>query len=121
VAVLIPALPLAALALLLVMDAGVPVMFVGVQIAALLSYALAASLGAGTGRVVPIERLVLRLSSEVWSWVDLRIIDRTVNGIAVVVRAWSAMLRRVQTGSVRTYAASMLAGVVLLLGYYLWR
>ena len=33
----------------------------------------------------------------------------------------SEMLRRLQTGSVRTYAASLFAGVVLILGYYLWR
>jgi hypothetical protein len=31
------------------------------------------------------------------------------------------MLRRVQTGSVRTYAGSVILGVVLILGYYLWR
>jgi len=29
-------------------------------------------------------------------------------------------LRRVQTGSVRAYAASLFLGVVLILGYYLW-
>jgi hypothetical protein len=30
-------------------------------------------------------------------------------------------LRRLQTGSVRTYAAAVLVGVVLMLGYYLVR
>ncbi len=29
------------------------------------------------------------------------------------------MLRRLQTGSVRTYAGSLFLGVVLILGYYL--
>jgi len=29
-------------------------------------------------------------------------------------------LRRLQTGSVRVYAASLFLGVVLILGYYLW-
>jgi hypothetical protein len=29
-------------------------------------------------------------------------------------------LRRLQSGSVRTYAASLFLGVVLILGYYLW-
>ena len=33
----------------------------------------------------------------------------------------AAMLRRLQTGSVRTYAGSLFLGVVLVLGYYLWR
>ncbi len=31
------------------------------------------------------------------------------------------MLRRLQTGSVRAYAGSVILGVVLILGYYLWR
>jgi hypothetical protein len=30
------------------------------------------------------------------------------------------VLRRVQTGSVRTYAASLFLGAVLILGWYLW-
>ena len=30
------------------------------------------------------------------------------------------ILRRIQTGSVRTYAASLFFGVVAILGYYLW-
>jgi hypothetical protein len=121
VAVLIPVLPLGALVLLLAVDAGVPVMFVGLQVAALVSYVLAASIGARTGAVAQIERVVATLSSTAWRWGDVRIIDGTVNSVGVVVRAWSEMLRRAQTGSVRTYAASVLAGVVVLLGYYLWR
>ena len=35
--------------------------------------------------------------------------------------AVSAVLRLLQTGSVRSYAASTFVGVVLVLGYYLWR
>jgi hypothetical protein len=31
------------------------------------------------------------------------------------------LLRQAQTGSVRTYATSFLLGVVLIVGYYLWR
>ena len=120
-AALIPVLPLAVLVLLVAVDAGVSVMFVGLQVAVLVSYALAASIGARAGATAPIERLVVAVSSATWRWGDLRIIDGAVNGVAVVVRTWSAMLRRTQTGSVRTYAASVLAGVVVLLGYYLWR
>ena len=33
----------------------------------------------------------------------------------------SDVLRRLQTGSVRAYAASVFVGVVMILGYYLWR
>jgi hypothetical protein len=38
-----------------------------------------------------------------------------------VVRAFSAVMRRMQTGSVRAYAMSLLTGVVVIVGYYLWR
>jgi hypothetical protein len=36
-------------------------------------------------------------------------------------RGWSAVLRRFQTGSVRTYAMSLFIGTVAIVGYYLWR
>jgi NADH-quinone oxidoreductase subunit L len=48
------------------------------------------------------------------------VIDRTVNGVASAVAGGGEMLRRLQTGSVRAYAASVFLGVVLILGYYLW-
>jgi hypothetical protein len=37
------------------------------------------------------------------------------------VGSGSEELRRIQTGSVRAYATSLFLGVVLILGYYLWR
>ena len=49
------------------------------------------------------------------------VIDGAVNGVAEAVRGGSEMLRRLQTGSVRAYAASLFLGVVTVLGYYLWR
>ena len=52
---------------------------------------------------------------------DVRLIDGAVNGVGETVGGASEVLRRVQTGSVRAYAASLLLGVVLVLGYYLWR
>jgi NADH-quinone oxidoreductase subunit L len=56
-----------------------------------------------------------------WKTVEVRIIDGAVNGIADAVRGSSEVLRRLQTGSVRAYAASLFLGVVTVLGYYLWR
>jgi NADH-quinone oxidoreductase subunit L len=49
------------------------------------------------------------------------LIDGAVNGVGGTVRGASELLRRLQTGSVRSYAASLFLGVVLILGYYLWR
>jgi NADH-quinone oxidoreductase subunit L len=56
-----------------------------------------------------------------WKTLDIKVIDRMVNGVGAAVRGASEILRRVQTGSVRAYAASLFFGVVLVLGYYLWR
>jgi len=56
-----------------------------------------------------------------WRTVDVGLIDGAVNGVGSIVDGSSTVLRRLQTGSVRTYAGSIFAGVVLVLGYYLWR
>jgi NADH-quinone oxidoreductase subunit L len=62
------------------------------------------------------------LSTDVlWRGFDVKVIDGAVNGTAAVVDGGAAVLRRLQTGSVRTYAGSILVGVVVILGYYLWR
>jgi NADH-quinone oxidoreductase subunit L len=65
----------------------------------------------------------VRIVSEegLWKGLDARGIDGAVNGIADTVGGLSEVLRRVQTGSVRAYAASLFLGVVAVLGYYLWR
>ncbi|MGH9345964.1 MAG: NADH-quinone oxidoreductase subunit L [Vicinamibacterales bacterium] len=56
-----------------------------------------------------------------WRGVDVKIIDGAVNAIGTIVAGSAWLLRRTQTGSVRAYAGSVFIGVVLILGYYLWR
>jgi NADH-quinone oxidoreductase subunit L len=56
-----------------------------------------------------------------WRWFDVRVIDGAVNGTASIVDGSAATLRRLQSGSVRAYAGSFFVGVVVILGYYLWR
>ena len=56
-----------------------------------------------------------------WRVFDVGIIDGAVNGTGALVSGGSAVLRRLQTGSVRAYAGSIFVGVVLVLGYYIWR
>jgi NADH-quinone oxidoreductase subunit L len=56
-----------------------------------------------------------------WKGVDASGIDLTVNGVGMAVRGSSSLLRRLQTGSIRTYAASLFLGAVVILGYYLSR
>jgi NADH-quinone oxidoreductase subunit L len=68
--------------------------------------------------VQPIKRTSNGL---LWRGMDAGLIDGTVNGVGLVVRGWSAVLRRLQTGSVRAYAMSLFFGVVLVVGYYLYQ
>jgi len=56
-----------------------------------------------------------------WRGVDATVIDGAVNGVGLAVAGGGGVLRRAQSGSVRTYAAALLLGVVSILGYYLWR
>ena len=56
-----------------------------------------------------------------WKVVDVKLIDAAVNGVGETVAGSSERVRRLHTGSVRAYAASVFFGVVLILGYYLWR
>jgi len=65
----------------------------------------------------------IRIVSEnaLWKVIDVRLIDGAVNGVGESVTGLSELLRRMQTGSVRAYAASVFLGVVAILGYYLWR
>jgi NADH-quinone oxidoreductase subunit L len=65
----------------------------------------------------------IRIVSEeaLWKVVDIKLIDGAVNGVGQTVAGSSDRVRRLQTGSVRAYAASVFFGVVMILGYYLWR
>jgi NADH-quinone oxidoreductase subunit L len=65
----------------------------------------------------------IRIVSEegLWRGVDARVIDGMVNGAGQVVGGMSAVLRLLQSGSVKAYAASTLVGVVAILAYYIWR
>jgi NADH-quinone oxidoreductase subunit L len=63
-------------------------------------------------------RALASLSADVF---DPRILDGLVNGIAAFF-GWSGQTtRKVQTGSVRNYALSILLGVVVLVGYFVLR
>ncbi len=65
----------------------------------------------------------VRIVSEdgLWRGMDARVVDGAVNGAGQVVGGVSAILRLVQTGSVKVYAAATFMGVVAILAYYLWR
>ena len=54
-----------------------------------------------------------------WRAADAGLIDGAVNGVGVAVSGSSTVLRRLQTGSMRIYAAAIFAGAVLMLAYFL--
>jgi len=65
----------------------------------------------------------IRVFSERWLWrgFDEGLVDGGVNGVGTIVSGAAASLRRLQTGSVRAYATSIILGAILVLGYYFWR
>ncbi len=52
------------------------------------------------------------------AWADAHIVDGAVNGAGELVRGTAGKVRKLQTGNVRTYAAAIGAGVVLLLTWF---
>jgi NADH-quinone oxidoreductase subunit L len=54
-----------------------------------------------------------------WRGIDAGLIDGAVNGVGGFVRGSSSWLRRLQTGSIRAYAAALFVGVVIILGWFL--
>ncbi len=55
------------------------------------------------------------------SWVDTHIVDGAVNGVATLVRNSAGVTRKAQSGFVRTYAAVIGLGAVLLIAWFAWR
>jgi NADH-quinone oxidoreductase subunit L len=58
-------------------------------------------------------------SGLLWKRIDSGLIDGSVNGIASLCRGAGGVLRLLQTGQVRAYAACILGGASLLALYYL--
>jgi NADH-quinone oxidoreductase subunit L len=53
--------------------------------------------------------------------VDLGIIDGIANGLAVIFQRLAASMRRIQNGFVRSYALWVFAGMVIIIGYLIFR
>jgi NADH-quinone oxidoreductase subunit L len=67
-----------------------------------------------------VQPIKLISTGALWKGVDAGLIDGAVNGVGAIVSGTSNVLRRLQTGSIRTYAASLFLGAVAILGWYLW-
>jgi NADH-quinone oxidoreductase subunit L len=53
-----------------------------------------------------------------WRGFDVKVVDGAVNGAGYLVSGVSIVLRLLQNGSVKTYAAAMFVGAVAILAYY---
>ncbi|MBU8933000.1 MAG: NADH-quinone oxidoreductase subunit L [candidate division Zixibacteria bacterium] len=65
-----------------------------------------------------VVRPLVGLSEFLWKVVDVIVIDGLLNGSALVYEGFSELLRRTQTGRLRSYATTFVVGVVLLLAYF---
>ncbi len=68
-----------------------------------------------------VVRPTLEAAHDLWQWVDVRVIDAAVNGVASSVNLWSRALRQIQSGEVQHYALAMALGAAVILGVYLVR
>jgi NADH-quinone oxidoreductase subunit L len=64
---------------------------------------------------------LLNLALVLWKQFDVLVIDGTANGIAFLVKAIGAFLRRTETGYLRNYALSLTFGAMLILFYFVLR
>lgn len=55
-----------------------------------------------------------------WKGFDLGIIDGTINGLGSFVTEMGSLVRRIQVGFVRSYAAIILFGALIVLGYFIY-
>ncbi len=55
-----------------------------------------------------------------WKIMDVSIIDGLVNLTAFIIRGIGGSIRRLQTGVVQAYVVSMVIGIIIFLGYYLF-
>ncbi|MDT8419915.1 MAG: NADH-quinone oxidoreductase subunit L [Desulfuromonadales bacterium] len=61
-----------------------------------------------------------KIGTFLWRGFDVCVVDGVVNGTAWVVKGLSAGLRFTQSGFLHNYAAAMVVGVVVIVGYYVF-
>jgi NADH-quinone oxidoreductase subunit L len=61
-----------------------------------------------------------RIGSGFWQWGDVRMIDGFINGTAKTINWFSGVVRQVQTGLLYHYAFTMIIGLAVLLGWFVY-
>jgi NADH-quinone oxidoreductase subunit L len=65
-----------------------------------------------------IKPILVTSRDGLWKLFDLGVIDGIVNGLGRVVTRLSGVIRYLQIGFVRGYAAIILAGALIIIGYF---
>ncbi|MFH0766105.1 MAG: NADH-quinone oxidoreductase subunit L [Calditrichota bacterium] len=63
----------------------------------------------------------IAMGEGMWKWFDVPVVDGLVNGIAKAMEGLGSVLRRIQTGLVSNYALFMAMGIVIVVGWMVWR
>ena len=66
-------------------------------------------------------RPLVAIAEEWYTTIDVAVIDGIVNGVAKIVRWGSGIIRRVNTGYVRSYAFYIFLGAVVIIAYFIFR
>ena len=64
---------------------------------------------------------LVKSSEFMWKFFDDKVVDGSVNGVAAIFRGLGAELRRIQTGLVQNYALMMSIGIIVIIGYLLFK
>jgi NADH-quinone oxidoreductase subunit L len=67
-----------------------------------------------------IVRPLMRFSDVLWALFDVQVIDGMVNGAGKMMRGTGSFLRPIQSGFTGSYAASIMVGAIVIVGYVLF-
>lgn len=73
-----------------------------------------------SGQPASTDARQLSVATRVMRVIDVSVIDSAMNGVGLVIRGWSVMLRRLPVGA-RWQLVAAVSAVVAALGYFLWR
>jgi NADH-quinone oxidoreductase subunit L len=68
-----------------------------------------------------VEPLKQGSTSLLWKFIDVRLIDGAVNGLAAFAASVGGVIRHLQSGLARSYVAIVVFGALLIIGYFVIR
>ncbi|MDP8239226.1 MAG: NADH-quinone oxidoreductase subunit L [Candidatus Hatepunaea meridiana] len=68
-----------------------------------------------------VVQTTIGMADGLWRWFDVKLVDGLVNGVAIFIGWVGSVIRKVQTGLIGNYALMMVFGIVVIVGYMVWR